>query len=186
MILRFQHLYLIYVVITFLVVMVILFTRRPRRTLPPIVWSLALLTLPLILYYGFWLRIVATPLVEVPNIVGMTLPSAAQKLEQVGLHVERADGESEQGIVLEQYPARGSRARRGRAVQVRLRDVSPWVQVPSLIGKSVEEAAKVLHGMGLGMTGVSPEAWSQKIVYQYPAPGIRMERGSSVEVGSSE
>lgn len=186
MMFRFQFLYIIYVVITFLIFMAVLFLKRPRRIIPPIIWSLVMLTLPLILYYGIWLRVIATPLVDVPHIVGMTVPRAAEQLERVGLRLERTGSEQEQGIILEQYPAHGSRARRGRTVQVRLREISPWVQVPTLLGKSVEEAEKTLYGMGLGISGVSLEATGQKIVYQYPAPGIRMERGGSVEVGTAE
>src|SRR3546814_8285384 len=61
-------------------------------------------------------------LVEVPNVVGDTLVVATTKLEGEGFEVDpvsEANDEFDEGIVLDQTPARGERIERGPPVQVR-------------------------------------------------------------------
>ena len=180
----FRLFYPLYATLFFLVGLRYFFRTREGRHLKKSLTACALLVLPIFIYYGAWIPLSGGSLVTVPHVEGMSREQAIQELENAGLKAELPQGgpEEYEGRVAHQNPVAGMRTHQGRSVTLEFPARTPWVLVPSLVGKSPLDVDKELRGMGLQMTGVNPSSTSP-IIFQYPAPGIRLERGATVEVG---
>ena len=97
---------------------------------------------------------VAEPLTSVGNYVGMSEVEARRQLSAIRLSAEvRYEASRDNpGVVLSQNPPPESRVRRGSQVALTV-SMQP-VKVPSVIGKSLEEARQILAGAGLGVGSV--------------------------------
>ncbi|HEY8426284.1 MAG TPA: penicillin-binding transpeptidase domain-containing protein [Limnochordales bacterium] len=120
------------------------------------------------------------PLALVPNVLFMEAEQAAAKLEQAGLSVSV---EGSGTLVADQIPRGGTQVPHGTRVRLVLdrelpRPSTPEVEVPSVLGKSLAEAAGILAGRGL-LLNVQGSGFA---VFQSPAPGERVPAGSAVEV----
>lgn len=95
--------------------------------------------------------------VQVPNLVGSTVPAATAAAAAAGLpvrveEVRRHDVKIPAGHVLDQEPAAGAMARRQRTVRLVVSAGARVALVPALIGES-ERAARILvtqSGLALG------------------------------------
>lgn len=126
---------------------------------------------------------------DVPSLVGKQLADAEERAENFGftLTVDRyeTDGGYEYGTVISQTPAAGVSAKQGSAltVVVSLGPESPTV--PSLLGKTYEEAIRILHDAGLEEGEISYRVSEEAIgcvCAQTPGPGEDITPGATVSL----
>ncbi|MGC5568882.1 Stk1 family PASTA domain-containing Ser/Thr kinase [Streptomyces sp. FR-108] len=90
--------------------------------------------------------------VEVPDVRGDDLGDARQELEDAGLTVEVAAGritsDHEAGQVAEQSPAPDKQVTRGDTVRLTVSKGPPMVEVPDVVGDSVDDAKQELEAAG--------------------------------------
>jgi hypothetical protein len=127
--------------------------------------------------------------VTVPNFLGTTSADVARTAELLGLTVSMSDGRGEQatfinGVVISQSPPAGTAVARPSRVELRI--ATRTVEVPTLVGTTLDSALSILDGTGLrvGRTqtqGVA-DAKPGTIVRQMPEPGGKAVIGSAVDV----
>lgn len=154
---------------------------------PPWVWiaaGLALLGLALLAFLLF-----GRGQVRVPDVTGVTIEEAEQRIEDAGLAVgsmeatESAD--AEQGTVLSQTPEAGMSVRRGTAVDLVVAGGIPDVRVPDVVGLEQEEAVAALEDAGFDVrTTEAPSnaVASGQVIQQTPAAGQTVPRGTTVGI----
>jgi serine/threonine-protein kinase len=108
--------------------------------------------------YGAWAYLIPRH-VDVPKVVGLTLGTAQDRLQEAGLVVRMTGGRYSptvvQGVVLEARPAAGTTLERGdRVVLVPSLGHAP-VETPDLIGASLAKAKSLLRDADLRPGGVS-------------------------------
>ncbi|MGA4896451.1 Stk1 family PASTA domain-containing Ser/Thr kinase [Streptomyces griseoincarnatus] len=90
--------------------------------------------------------------VDVPDLTGDDPEDARAELEEAGLKVEIADGrihsEHDAGRVARQTPGAGGEAAEGDTVTLTLSKGPEMVEVPDVVGDSVDEARDKLEGAG--------------------------------------
>ncbi|MEW6582155.1 MAG: Stk1 family PASTA domain-containing Ser/Thr kinase [Actinomycetota bacterium] len=89
--------------------------------------------------------------VEVPNVQLKDVVTAVSEIEQAGLKattVTKPSTSREPGIVIGQNPPAGSKADPGATVVLTVSEAPAEVEVPSLIGLDVNEAARQLRAAG--------------------------------------
>lgn len=91
--------------------------------------------------------------VEVSDVTGATLADAQAELEQAGLKVKVAtktvnSDEFEQGQVAVQSPEGGSEAEQGDTVTLTVSKGPEMIEVPDVVGDSVDDAKAALEGAG--------------------------------------
>jgi beta-lactam-binding protein with PASTA domain len=129
-------------------------------------------------------------LILVPDLTGKTLPEAGTELagKRLALRENGAQFSDrfEPGRIVFQEPAAGSRIRINRNIKVVVSGGSEMVDVPQLVGRSLEAAVKSLSDAGLQKGQVSqihtPQYAAGRIIAQEPAPGSsRVKRNSAVD-----
>jgi eukaryotic-like serine/threonine-protein kinase len=168
---------------------------RPRRTVWP--WLLAVGAALALGIGGFlaWSalsdRIDATELVAVDNYEGILEAKAVELIRGDGFQerVRRLpNGEVPEGYTYDQEPAAGTELQSGGIVTVLVSTGKAKVAVPSLVGKSRDDAVKELTSLDLDANVV--EVNSQKpggvVIAQDPSPGTVLVAGSSVRVNVSK
>ena len=90
--------------------------------------------------------------VEVPDVTGDDLEDARAELEEAGLKVEvaadRVNSEFDAGQVARQNPGEGGRAAEGDTVTLTLSKGPEMIEVPDVVGDSVDEAKQKLEDAG--------------------------------------
>ncbi|MFB7242814.1 Stk1 family PASTA domain-containing Ser/Thr kinase [Streptomyces populi] len=90
--------------------------------------------------------------VELPDVTGSSVEDATAQLEGAGLKVkiaaERVESEFDKGQVARQSPAAGREAATGDTVTLTLSKGPEMVEVPDVVGDSVDDAKKALEGAG--------------------------------------
>ena len=126
--------------------------------------------------------------VAVPNIVGRTAPEAEKLLKEVGLKLgQRSEKPGDPvGTVLDQSPAAGTRVSPGNAVNIVIAIAPPddRIEVPELVGKSLQDAENILKKVGLGLGGVSfrDDDRVDQVLEQAPKAGDRVGQGATVDL----
>ena len=118
-------------------------------------------------------------IVSVPDISGKTPAEATRELARRKLSLQEKGVEFsdryERGKIISQDPPAGSKIRVNRFVRVVLSGGSEMVEVPALVGRSMEAASKVLSENGLQRGLVSqihtPRYAAGRIIAQEPEPG---------------
>jgi len=118
-------------------------------------------------------------IVSVPDLSGKTLAEAESELARKRLPLQEKGVEFsdryEQGRIILQEPAAGSKIRVNQPVRVVISGGSELVDVPALVGRSLEVASKVLAETGLERGLISQIHTSQyaagRIIAQEPTPG---------------
>jgi eukaryotic-like serine/threonine-protein kinase len=163
--------------------------RRKRRWVPILV---ALLILALLGVAAFFLVRALTgppevPSVEVPQVVGLQEEEATARLEREGfqVRVETRFSDRRQGRVLEQDPAGGEPADQGSTVTITVSRGPQQVEVPGVVGQSLESAQATLEDAGLVGEVVSEEPSDDfpepgTVIGQDPGEGDQIEEGGSV------
>jgi serine/threonine-protein kinase len=130
-------------------------------------------------------------LVSVPDLSGRTLAEAKKELAEKKLGLQEAgvlfNDRWERGRIVLQDPASGSRVRVNKSVKVVVSAGTEMVDIPSLVGRSLEAAVKALGDIGLQKGLISqihtPQYAAGRIIAQEPAPGsLRVKRNSSVNL----
>lgn len=129
--------------------------------------------------------------VSVPDLVGKTMVEAGDGLAGKRFLLQEAGTEFsdryERGRIVAQEPPAGSRVRAGRNIRVVVSGGSEMIEVPSLIGRSLEAAVKTLAEAGLQKGQISqihtPRYAAGRIISQEPAPGSSpVSRNSAIDL----
>jgi serine/threonine-protein kinase len=154
------------------------------------VWSLGKLLLlagtllaTFFVFFGLSMRAaLRTREVKVPTLVGQTVGDATQVLTELGLPMRvddnrRSDEKIPGGRIMQQDPAPGQSARRGRTVRVWVSAGARAATIPPLVGQTERTARIRLEQDGLEVGSVSefrsPEYPADAIVSQDPPPASR-------------
>ncbi|AQS59059.1 Stk1 family PASTA domain-containing Ser/Thr kinase [Desulforamulus ferrireducens] len=133
-------------------------------------------------------------LVEVPDVVGLTLEEAKytlfnQKFKVEALDEDRVYSDLEEGKVAEQEPKGKTEAPRGSTIKLHIsKGPKPEIkQVPNLIGMTQEAARAELAALGLVLDEAigqmeSTEYLSGQIVHQEPSANQELEEGGKVKI----
>jgi len=127
-------------------------------------------------------------LINLPDLTGKTVEEAqallAPKKIRIATREVRYDSRVEKGRILAQDPAKGSRIKPRRTVEVVVSQGSEQIEVPRLEGRSLELAAQMLKLAGLRRGRVSqihdPRA-AGRIISQDPPAGAIVSRSSAVD-----
>jgi beta-lactam-binding protein with PASTA domain/predicted Ser/Thr protein kinase len=136
-------------------------------------------------------------MVVVPNLVGQSASYVGSKLDEFGLHPDRQpDVYSDtvpEGTVISQDPAAGASVAEGTSIKyVVSKGPEPpkEVDVPSLAGKTLEEATAELSNANLALGEVTQQSMNSvpagQVVSQDPAAGQKVKEGSKVNVTVSK
>ncbi len=118
-------------------------------------------------------------IVSVPDVSGKTVIEATRELARKKLSLQEKGVEFsdrfERGEIISQDPPSGSKIRINRSIRVILSGGSEMVEVPALVGRSMEAASKTLGEVGLQRGLISqihtPRYAAGRIIAQEPAPG---------------
>ena len=127
---------------------------------------------------------------EVPNVVGLSLPMAKLRLSQLGLHIVVRDSVwSETGqpnTILDQDPPAGKKIKPESTVYVKVNRGPMKVGVPYLIGMSFNDAYYTLKSSGLQGVIVdslySDNYPINTVVRISPPEGTKVEKGARVRL----
>jgi serine/threonine-protein kinase len=154
------------------------------------VWSVGKLLLlagalvaTFLVFFGLSMRAaLRTREVKVPTLIGRTVGDATQALNDLGLPLRvdenrRSDAKVPNGRIMQQDPAPGLPARRGRTVRVWVSSGPRTTTVPQLVGQTERTARIRLEQDGLEVGSVSefrsPDYTSDAVVAQDPPPASR-------------
>lgn len=131
-----------------------------------------------------------TETVEVPDVVGKTREEAEKLLKDAGLVAEiteENDEKVEAGIVLSQDIEDGETVNKGSTVKLVVSKGSGIVnvEVPSLVGKTEQEAKKLLTEAGLKVNVVNDEDESKNdgvVLRQSKDAGTEVQEGTTITI----
>jgi serine/threonine-protein kinase len=122
--------------------------------------------------------------VEVPDLTGMTSDDAQKALEDVGLSLgkqtETDSVDQRKGRVISSSPSAGESVAKDTKVDIEI--ASGQVQVPNVVGQTVEEAQKALSSAKLKMDATTFEESTQPegtVIKQDPS-NTKVDQGSTV------
>lgn len=145
--------------------------------------------------------IVVSSGMTMPNVVNTDAEQAENQLRAMGLEVEverRDQPGRPRGIVLEQHPQPGTGVSRGEKVKLVvnkkdcgfLGDWNPFCRdddnpdalpVPTVLGRDIEEARRILHNAGFKVE-VHRELGLRRVIRQEPGVGGSAPRGATVKI----
>ncbi len=131
--------------------------------------------------------------VTVPDLTGTTLPSATAKLQElklaVGQTTPKDDPTKDPNTVLGQSPSANTTVKSGTTVDLVISQRTPasaMVEVPSLVGKSLDVAKQALEDRQLAVGAIDREASSDKpkdtVVSEFPSAGQKVQVGAKVDL----
>lgn len=131
--------------------------------------------------------------VEVPQFIGQTYDEAVSQAEELGLKIERGDdvfsNDQEEGYVTAQNPEAGTMVVEGKTIVINVSKGKRDGVIPTLIGKTEDQAKKELEELGFALGTVtivtSPED-EGKIIRQSIEPGTKAEQGAVVNIEVSD
>ncbi|MBT2387670.1 Stk1 family PASTA domain-containing Ser/Thr kinase, partial [Streptomyces sp. ISL-11] len=130
---------------------------------------------------------------EVPNVVGMPLDKAKEKIKGAGLAVgetgQQFSDETPQGSVLATDPAPGAQRRPDSPVALTV-SKGRALDVPDVTGLSVADATAALRDKGLNVEVAGTEVFSDKpkgaVAGHSPAKGEQLAKGDTVTLTVSK
>jgi serine/threonine-protein kinase len=129
------------------------------------------------------------PTAKVPSVVGSSLPRAIASLKSVGLTavVSHVDSNAPEGQVVGQRPLAGTSLAKGGQVHLNV-SVQPPVSVPNVTGIQGLQAVHTLQADHLvaSLRYVPSTEPARRVIAQYPAPGTKVKRGTSVQINLSQ
>lgn len=128
--------------------------------------------------------------IEIPNVVGIPLEEAIVVLDEKGFQAvgdqKRPDTLYEEGVVIEQKPVGGTKAKKGRLVQLVVSSGVEAVRVPYLLGLTLEQATSIAKRRGFEIekldTVQSDTIGPGRIVSMKPDPEIRVTPGTKLHL----
>ena len=131
--------------------------------------------------------------VEVPRVVEREPDAANRIIRAQGLEPSFQQGEFSarmaEGLITRQEPPTGRRVARGSQVKYWVSLGRPIVDVPNIVGKKLEDAAKSLDQVGLELgrrTGAFSTEEPGTVLSQDPGPGREARSGDRVDVTVSQ
>lgn len=132
--------------------------------------------------------------VTVPDLSGITLSDATAKLQAldlaVGQKIGKEDPTKAPNIVLGQSPPPNVRVKTGSTIDLTYSQPPTMVDVPSLVGKSLDAAQQVLEDLHLPAGKISfeqkPNVAENIVLDQFPKPGKRVEGTAEISLVVSE
>lgn len=125
----------------------------------------------------------------VPNVVGLKLDAALEKLDAAELGARQTEVFSEEpsGTVVAQNPAGGEKAARNSEVRINISQGTGRVTVPNVVGQSADDAGANIREAGLEARVVNvPSAEPEgTVVAQSPRAGEEARRGQAVRLNVS-
>jgi serine/threonine-protein kinase len=129
-------------------------------------------------------------MVEVPNLTGMKMESAAEELTRLGLKwtVQNTvfDDRLEKDVVISHDPAAHEMVTPGRKILLTLSKGAEQIEIPDLLGMTREEAVKAVSPLGLTIVVIGKEPSGKYpegcITTQVPEKGKKSARGTKVQV----
>ncbi len=129
-------------------------------------------------------------IVTVPDLKGKTPEEARTLLSRNLLSLSFAGtefhSEIEKGLIISQDPPAGSKIKANRVVKVIVSAGSEMVDIPDLVGKSLEVAVQTLASVGLSRGIISqihtPRYPAGRIIAQEPKPGGKVKRETAINL----
>ncbi len=127
--------------------------------------------------------------VDMPDLVGLSKADAIAKIEKMGLKVGtiyEKYADQEPGTVVSQDPKKGSKRKRGDAVDITVSKgkETKKVRVPNVVGKSLQEATGILKANGLTVGSVTKQESREAAgtVLSQSQQGADVEEGTSISL----
>jgi serine/threonine-protein kinase len=126
----------------------------------------------------------------VPNVVGLSLEQATQRLGDAGYKLQnegpQASANVAEGLIASQKPQEGSNFPKGSSVRVWISSGSGPVQIPNVVGMDRYEAIGILEALGLKVLlqeepTEDPEE-RDKVLSQDPVSGAIVQAGFTVTI----
>jgi eukaryotic-like serine/threonine-protein kinase len=123
--------------------------------------------------------------VAVPQVVGLTVSSARGRLTKAGLEPSEREENSDtvaKGRVVSVTPTEGQKVDKGSSVTLVVSSGKPQAQVPSVVGKSFDEASSTLQAAGFKVTRKDKESDKDPgtVLAQDPKSGAQIDAGSTI------
>ncbi len=126
--------------------------------------------------------------VTVPQLTGMRPDSARAKAEEVGLRFRVGDrrfsASAPPGTVIDQTPRAGAHVEEGAEIVVAVSAGSETFSMPDVVGKSIDEAKRVLQerGLGVDVTTAGSDRPAGTVIDSDPKSGAVVQTGDSVKL----
>ncbi len=131
--------------------------------------------------------------IEVPDFRGMTIEEAEDKAEDLGIEVKigkyEFSTEYEQDQIMDQDPNHGEMVAKGDTVTVDISKGGERGVIPNLIGKSEEDAKKMIEDYGFELGTVKEkESHEEKgtVIEQDPSAGSEGKQGDTINITISD
>lgn len=131
--------------------------------------------------------------IEVPDFRGMTIEEAEDKAEDLGIEVKigkyEFSTEYEQDQIMDQDPNNGEMVAKGDTVTVDISKGGERGVIPNLIGKSEEDAKKMIEDYGFELGTVKEkESHEEKgtVIEQDPSAGSEGKQGDTINITISD
>ena len=131
--------------------------------------------------------------IEVPDFIGMTIEEAETEAKKVGLKVEideyRYNEEYEQDQIIGQDPIEGTMVAEDEVIHVDVSKGAETGEAPNLIGKSTEEATRLIEEYGFRVGNIVEKEGSEKkgtVISQDPSPGSNVSQGGTINLVVSD
>jgi serine/threonine-protein kinase len=136
-------------------------------------------------------RVQGSETVAVPYVVGIQEALAVQDIEDAGLvpQVRRvSNSDVEEGFVFGQNPTEGTRVDQETVVRIDVSSGKPEVEIPGVVGQSVEDAVAELTRAGLNaqVVEVNSDRDVGTVTGQSPSAGTVVVEGTQVRVNVSK
>ncbi|KPJ67605.1 hypothetical protein AMJ44_07230 [candidate division WOR-1 bacterium DG_54_3] len=190
MLITYLSFYLIFIILVSILIGLLVMKLnlpKPQLVIPLI---MAIILSPLIIGYFYVTYFNSIPETVVPDLTGLPLEEAFEKLEALDLKGSFAgtifDMKFPEGSVVSQRPEGGRRVKVGRVIRLLTSSGKRKVMVPNLLGRPAVQAEAVLAAKGL-LLGESeqdfvPELDPGIILTQNPLPGEEVDSGSYVNI----
>ena len=169
----------------------------PSRSRPLWPWLLGIGAL-LALLVGGWFaydsiqnQLAASETVAVPYVVGIQENQAVNLIQNADLvpRINRAsNSDVPEGVVFAQNPTEGTRVDKQTVVRIDISSGKPEVEIPSVVGQTVEDAVAELTRAGLDaqVVEVNSEKDVGTVTAQKPDAGVVVVEGTQVRINVSK
>ncbi|MDI6731535.1 MAG: PASTA domain-containing protein [Candidatus Margulisbacteria bacterium] len=182
--------YLVYVIFASLFIIFMILRAKLAILRLVLLATLILIVFPAAAGYFYVVYVDSLPSVAIPDLRGMELPLAMEKLDQLQLNGVLAGSTYDMQIplacVVTQQPEAGRMVKVGRTVKLVTSSGRRKIPAPSLLGKTLGEAEEILKSQGLSLGQVeynnTHEMDAGLIVLQLPLPDEEIESGGMVNI----
>jgi serine/threonine-protein kinase len=190
MVITYLSLYLFFIIVVSLIIsFLVLALKLPSPRLIITIVIIFILS-PLIFGYFYLIYFESLPEMTVPDVTGLPLPAAREKIETLGLKAREAgkvfEAKHPEGAVVSQRPEGGRRVKAGRVVNLMVSSGKRKVPVPSLVGRPLAQADEILSAAELRVGDIRFEQNNNPaegtILAQEPLAGEETAAGDPVDL----